>query len=180
MKTKCYWLVLLVALATTQVQARGFGGGGAHFGGNLGGGHFGGHPAIGHAGVAHAYHAAPMRGLAGSRPIYSRPNYTYNRNASVASHRMARSNAAVAYRNSYTRNFNRTNHLPGNWRSHVYASHVANWHRDWDRGREHWWHGHRCRFVNGSWIVFDAGFDPWWWWPYPDDYYYDGEDDYDY
>ena len=59
-----------------------------------------------------------------------------------------------------------------NWRNHVVAQHSANWHSDWNRSRDHWWHGHRCRFVNGSWFIFDFGFDPWWpyWYPYG---YYD-------
>ena len=40
---------------------------------------------------------------------------------------------------------------------------------------DHWWHGHRCRFVNGSWFIFDLGFFPWYGYPYDyyaDDYYY--------
>jgi hypothetical protein len=78
------------------------------------------------------------------------------------------------------------NHLRPNWRSHVVAQHTAGWHRDWDRGRDHWWHGHHCRFINGSWVIFDAGFDPWWPYGYPygsyayDGYPYDyGSNDYD-
>lgn len=63
------------------------------------------------------------------------------------------------------------NALPANWRSHVVAQHSANWHRDWDRGRDHWCHGHHCRFINGSWVVFDLGFYPWWLYGYPYDYY---------
>ncbi|HEY6070249.1 MAG TPA: hypothetical protein VIU85_02665, partial [Chthoniobacterales bacterium] len=59
---------------------------------------------------------------------------------------------------------------PG-WQKHVFAQHSGNWHRDWNRSRDHWWHGHRCQFVNGSWIIFDVGFDPWWWWGYPYGYY---------
>jgi hypothetical protein len=66
----------------------------------------------------------------------------------------------------------------------VFARHDAGWHRDWDRNREHWWDGHRCRFVDGSWVVFDVEFDPWWpysWdypygyygYPYPYSYYYE-------
>jgi hypothetical protein len=73
-------------------------------------------------------------------------------------------------------NLNRTgqirngNNLASNWRNHVFAQRTGNWHRDWDRGREHWWHGHRCRFINGSWFIFDFGFYPWGpYWPY--DYY---------
>jgi hypothetical protein len=66
------------------------------------------------------------------------------------------------------------NHLPTNWHNHVFGQHSANWHRDWDRHSDHWWHGHRCHFFNGSWVIFDVGFWPWWGWPYWDPYYYYG------
>jgi Putative peptidoglycan binding domain len=56
--------------------------------------------------------------------------------------------------------------------NHVFARHSADWHRDWDRHSDHFWHGHRCRFVNGSWFIFDLGFFPWYGWDYPYDYYY--------
>jgi hypothetical protein len=64
------------------------------------------------------------------------------------------------------------NNLPANWRNHVVAQHSADWHRDWDRNRDHFWHGHRCRFVDGSWFIFDFGF-PWYPYGYPYDYYAD-------
>ena len=60
-------------------------------------------------------------------------------------------------------------------RGHVLARRSADWHRDWDRHGDHWWHGHRCRFVNGSWFIFDLGFVPWYGYPYDyyaNDYYY--------
>lgn len=60
-------------------------------------------------------------------------------------------------------------------RNHVLARRSADWHRDWDRRGDHWWHGHRCRFVNGSWFIFDLGFVPWYGYPYDyyaSDYYY--------
>ena len=62
--------------------------------------------------------------------------------------------------------------LRADWRSHVFAQRSANWQRNWDRGRDHWWHGHRCHFFNGSWVIFDLGFYPWdtFWYPY-DNYY---------
>src|SRR4029077_5784878 len=65
------------------------------------------------------------------------------------------------------------NSLPSTWRNHVVAQHSGNWHRDWDRHHDHWWHGHRCRFINGSWVIFDLGFYPWgsYGYPYWDDYY---------
>jgi hypothetical protein len=177
---KLHWLAVLGSAALiTQVQARGFaGGGGAHFGGA----HFAG----GHPGMTHAYSAAPTRSFAAPHGNYaartwnySRSNSIYPRHSSVASNQVGRRNAAFGRQTNRPGEFNRVNHLRSDWRGHVYASRAGNWHRDWDRGREHWWHGHRCRFVNGSWIVLDAGFDPWWWWPYPNDYD-DEEDDYDY
>lgn len=55
---------------------------------------------------------------------------------------------------------------------HVFARRSADWHRGWARNRDHWWHGHRCRFLNGSWVIFDLGFYPWWSpYGYPYDYY---------
>ena len=64
------------------------------------------------------------------------------------------------------------NRLAPNWRNHVFAQRSANWQRNWDRRSDHWWHGHRCHFFNGSWVIFDFGFSPWWWWDYPSYYGY--------
>jgi hypothetical protein len=63
---------------------------------------------------------------------------------------------------------NGNNSLRADWRNHVFARRSAQWNRNWDRNRDHRWHGHHCRFVNGSWIIFDLGFYPWWpyWYPY--------------
>ncbi len=68
---------------------------------------------------------------------------------------------------------NRTvgNISPGH--NHVFAQQSVGWHRDWDHNRDHFWNGHRCRFVNGSWFIFDIGFFPWFGWPYSDYYAYD-------
>jgi hypothetical protein len=66
------------------------------------------------------------------------------------------------------RGFNRTG--TGN---HVFAQRSATWHRDWDRHSDHWWNGHRCRWVNNSWFIFDFGFVPWYGWSYYDSYPYD-------
>jgi hypothetical protein len=67
---------------------------------------------------------------------------------------------------------NGNNHLRGDWHKHVFAQRSGDWHRDWDHHSDHWWNGHRCCFINGSWIIFDVGFYPWWPWDYPGDYYY--------
>ena len=76
------------------------------------------------------------------------------------------------------------NNLPTNWRNHVVAQHSGNWQRNWNRSRDHVWRGHHCRFINGSWVIFDFGFYPWWpYWYYPYDYYagdyYPYQDGYD-
>ncbi len=59
-------------------------------------------------------------------------------------------------------------------RNHPLVREAASWHVDWDRNRDHFWLGHRCRFANGSWIIFDEGL-------FPDDYYPDNysSDNYD-
>jgi hypothetical protein len=76
-------------------------------------------------------------------------------------------------RNSGTQFRNGNNHLRADWHKHVFAQGSGDWHRDWNRHSDHWWNGHRCCFINGTWVIFDIGFYPWWPSYYPDDYYYD-------
>jgi hypothetical protein len=54
----------------------------------------------------------------------------------------------------------------------VFTRKSSNWQPNWDRNCDHWWNGHRCRFINGSWVIFNIGFYPWWPIGYPYDYYY--------
>jgi hypothetical protein len=87
-------------------------------------------------------------------------------------------NGAIGnHRNGNGQVRNGNNNLRADWRNHVFARRSAQWNRNWDRNRDHRWHGHDCRFVNGSWIIFDLGFYPWWPYSYPYDYY---AYDYDY
>jgi hypothetical protein len=67
---------------------------------------------------------------------------------------------------------NGSNRLRGDWQKHIFAHHSGDWHRDWDQSCDHWWNGHRCCFINGSWVIFSLGFDPWWAGYYPDNEYY--------
>jgi hypothetical protein len=83
-----------------------------------------------------------------------------------------RGNGAIENQRNGAGHVRNGNNLPANWRNHVVAQHSADWHRDWDRNRDHFWHGHRCRFVDGSWFIFDFGF-PWYPYGYPYDYYAD-------
>lgn len=171
MKTKMYWMTLLVSAALiAQTQAGGFGGGGGHFGGgSFGGAHFGGgHAMVGHAPAAPAFHAAPALSFAPNRAVNMNRYTTYNRGA-VANRSTTNHAASDSRRNVVSAD--RVHNLPSDWRNHVFARQSANWHRDWDHNRFYWWNGHRVRFVNGSWVIFDIGFDPGWWWPCPESYY---------
>ena len=68
---------------------------------------------------------------------------------------------------------NGNNHLRRDWQKHVFSHRSGGWHREWNRNCDHWWNGHRCSFIHGSWVIFNLGFSPWWSSSSPDDYYYD-------
>lgn len=38
---------------------------------------------------------------------------------------------------------------------------VAQQSRNWNRSRDHYWHGHRCHWRNNSWVIIDPWFYPW-------------------
>src|SRR5262249_32799422 len=61
------------------------------------------------------------------------------------------------FRNGNLRNANnsRNNHLRRDWQKNVFAHASGNWHRDWNRNCDHWWNGHRCSFINGTWVIFN-------------------------
>jgi len=170
MKTKFYWIALLVSAAMiTQANAGGHGGGGGGRGGFGGGGPRGA--------PSGRYAAGP--GFYGGRSYYGGQRFSaYGmrqypsayRSGYPGSNRVGVNRAFNGSRQfSRSGQFGNRNNLSGNGRNHVVAQHSANWHRDWDRGRDHFFNGHRFRFVNGAW--FDFGFDPWWPYDYPYDYY---------
>ena len=103
--------------------------------------------------------------------------FANHRNPAVTNARNQR-NTGTQFRNGNNlRNANNlrngNNHLRAGWQKNVFGQRSGNWHRDWDRHSDHWWNGHRCCFVNGSWVIFNVGFYPWWPLYYTDDYYYD-------
>jgi Putative peptidoglycan binding domain len=62
-------------------------------------------------------------------------------------------------------------------KDHAFARHDANWHRDWDKRRAHFHHGHVFVFIDGFWW----GLYPWDYYPYDaSDYYPYDYNDYDY
>ena len=76
---------------------------------------------------------------------------------------------------------NGNNHLRSGWQRHVFAHRSRDWQHDWNRQSDHWWNGHHCCFINGTWVIFNVGFDPWWSYGYyPNDYYGYGSPSYGY
>jgi hypothetical protein len=56
----------------------------------------------------------------------------------------------------------------------IVARHGANWQRNWDRSRDHWWHGRRCHFHNNFWVIYEPFFGyPFGYGYYPYGGYYD-------
>ena len=177
MKTKVYWLALFASAAlVAETQGHGFGGGGAGFGGA----HFSGGP-TGYSGPRFS----SVGGMRYPSVTQFRPGVVNSNVSSVATRQSARENInrgndVTRFSNTRNRTIANTqrirngvehghNTLRRDWRNHVFAQHSASWHHDWDRSRDHWWHGHHCRFVNDSWVIFDVGFDPsWGWWPCPE------------
>ncbi len=106
---------------------------------------------------------------------FARGNMGVNRtNQFRNNQRFVQNGGGFARNNNVIRNrtgagqFRNGNRLAPNWRSHAVAQHSANWHRDWDRHHDHFFHGHRFVFIDGFWWGFGLGFDPWWpWWGYP-------------
>ncbi len=204
MKTKFYWLALLASAAMiAQANAGGHHGGAGGGAGNV----IGSAPAPSRSRAVSHVRPVPTRASNSGRMLYYsgqrfspvgeqrlgtfRP-YNINSNrrtdrfeagsinrahdARLANARARTVDNARTHSSSHLRN----EHLPAAWRNHVLAQHSTNWHRDWDRRRDHWWHGHRCHFFNDSWIIFDLGFYPWAPYWYPDNYYGYGYDSYPY
>jgi hypothetical protein len=99
-----------------------------------------------------------------SRPRFS-PSTTALRNPTYTSspRRFAGDRTAAFNSRTYSRSSarwaagNRTlaNRSQASNQGRVIARYSANWRRNWDRGRDHFWHGHRCHFRNGFWFIYD-------------------------
>src|SRR5438552_11416156 len=203
MKTKFYWVALLASAALiAQAQAGGHnGGGGGNFAAaGPGPARSGGSPSFhsmpmrgfGGGQMIYSGQRFPSTALRSARSMEFRPQYVRsNAGRAIGSDQFTRGNINRGNRsNQFSNAGNRAitnlrrdgngagqvrsgNNLPTNWRNHVVTQHSANWQRNWNRSRDHVWRGHHCRFINGSWVIFDFGFYPWWPYGYPYDYYAD-------
>lgn len=175
MKTKFYWVALL-ASATLIAQAKAdghHGGGGGGGGGGIGG--FAPAPAP----TFHSASPGRMGGQHLAAPGRHFSSIGMRSPNSFRQQRMLTSNSAARRFDTARTSINRSNRLQNQRtntaREHLFGRRSADWHRDWDRRHDHWWHGHRCHFVNGFWYIYDFG--------YPYDYYvynYDAGYDEDY
>ena len=129
---------------------------------------------------APSYHSAPSRSFSSAAARYSAAprfqNRTYAQTAPRISSAMALRNSVYLNRARFagdrTAAFNSRGFSPstarlaagnrtvaarsrGLNRERVVARYGANWQRHWDRGRDHFWHGHRCHFRNGFWFIYD-------------------------
>ena len=113
------------------------------------------------------------------------PNRTIGSNAErVASvnRQSNRVNSAVDQRRVTNPRLSTAQHRQAFVKNHAFDRHDSNWHRDWDRHRAHFDHGHVFVFVDGFWW----GLYPWDYYPYygydygdyPYDYSYGYPDDY--
>jgi hypothetical protein len=183
----------------------GFGGGhvgGGFRGGGFGGGHFGSARVGGFNGGG--IRAAPTFSGGGARFSQVPQQFSYytgartsaamprasvrqlpNRSMSPMAGRVAtvnhqpnRVNAAVGQRRGTNPQFSTAQNRSSFVKNHAFARHDSNWHRDWDRHRAHFDHGHVFVFVGGSWW----GLYPWDYYPYYGygDYPYDNSYDYPY
>jgi len=202
MKTKFYWVALL-ASAAMIAQAKA---GGHYRGGGGGGFAMAAHSAPAHA-AAPTFQSAPRGNFGGGRYIapgahvssYYGPttfrqqrvvgsDRTFSRSfaTGTTNRRFDRSRAVNGRETRLTRNGSDSRNRFENrglnvGREHVFARRSADWHRDWDRRSDHWWHGHRCHFVNGFWFIYDTGFYPYdYWYPYGYAYGYYGSAYYPY
>jgi len=178
-------LTISAALAI-PVQAGGHGGGGGIGLSSSGGGHISSPAPF----AGPSFRAAPGAGFSGSR--FAAPGQRFSSigmrspNSFRQQHFVgANTHAFVGRRQGTPAMIDRRgdrigtigSHGSGSARDHIFARRTADWHRDWDRRHDHWWHGHRCRFVNGEWFIYDIGFYPYdYWYPYGypyDEYAYD-------
>jgi len=126
----------------------------------------------------------------GARPSAAVPRasarHLPNRSISSTAGRVAtvnrqsnRVNSVVGQKRATNPRFSTAQNRQSFVKSHAFARHDGSWHRDWDRHRAHFDHGHVFVFVGGSWW----GLYPWDYYPYGygyGDYPYDYSYDYPY
>jgi putative peptidoglycan binding protein len=108
------------------------------------------------------------------------PNRSIGSNASrvaAANRQSNRVNSAIGQKRVTNQRLSTAANRQAFVKNHAFARHDGNWHRDWDKHRAHFDHGHVFVFVNGFWW----GLYPWDYYPYygygygyyPYDYSYD-------
>jgi hypothetical protein len=117
---------------------------------------------------------SPVIRHASSRRLENRPTNSTAGNVAGANRQSNRVNSAVGQKRASAPRPSTAENRQSFTKNHAFARHDSNWHRDWDKRRAHFDHGHVFVFVDGFWW----GLFPWDYYPY---YGYDyGEYPYDY
>jgi hypothetical protein len=188
-----FGLAMIASIALLQPAQGGSRGGGhssssgPHFSGSAG--HFaGGHRSFSGGGAR--FHTSPAhfssQGAFRNRAAFGPRQFAVNRTTALNPRVYSRSTSRFAGNRASALNSRGVNARASNSvglnNARIVARRSGNWHRDWDRGRDHFWHGHRCRWFNNAWVIFDPffpysygyGYDyPYGAYPYYDGAYYD-------
>ena len=202
-KLLSFTITLIVALAWTAWAGPRGGGGGFAGGGHFGGSHFGGYsggiraaPTLSGGGARFSGNRS-IGGLSrapqqfyyyrGARTSAVAPRASAgqlpNRSISSTPGRVAavnrqsnRLNSAVGQKRVPDPRLSTAQNRQSFMKNHAFARHDSNWHRDWNKRRAHFDHGHVFVFIDGFWW----GLYPWDYYPfygygygdYPYDYFY--------
>lgn len=103
-------------------------------------------PRFHHSSPRFSSQAAFRNRTPGPRSAVNRANSLHPRTDSASSARLAAGRRASLRPQAFNGN-----------RGHV----LARYTRNWDRGRDHAWRGHRCRWHHNAWVIIDPWFYPW-------------------
>ena len=147
------------------------GGGGFTGGGHFGGSHFGGYSGAPRAPQQFYYYSgARTSAVTPHASAKQMPNGSISSNAgrlAAVDRHANRVNSAVGQKRALDSRLSTAANRQSFMKNHAFARHDADWHRDWDRRRAHFHHGHVFIFIDGFWW----GLYPWDYYPYDDGYY---------
>jgi hypothetical protein len=119
--------------------------------------------------VARSPHISGSTALRNPAYFTNRASFSGDRTTAFNARTSSSANVAMGANRS------RVNRAQGfNNQERIVARRSASWQRNWDRSRDHWWHGRRCHFRNNFWVIYEPFFGyPFGYGYYPYGDYYD-------
>jgi hypothetical protein len=105
---------------------------------------------------------SPVTPDASSRRLANRPTSSIAGTVAAVNRQSNHVNSAVDQKRVSTPQASKAKNRQSFMKDHAFARHESNWHRDWDKRRAHFDHGHVFVFVDGFWW----GLFPWDYYPY--------------